>query len=134
MEEVDMEESSRASILIVDDSTTNIRVVSNIVKHLNYKIHIAKSGIQALNLLSKLNPDIILMDIQMPNMNGFECCERVTSILSPLSVPVIFLSGSNDENDKRKAKAAGGTAYITKPIDAEELVETIDLHLAVANS
>jgi len=134
MEEVDMEESSRASILIVDDSTTNIRVVSNIVKHLNYKIHIAKSGIQALNLLSKLNPDIILMDIQMPNMNGFECCERVTSILSPLSVPVIFLSGSNDENDKRKAKAAGGTAYITKPIDAGELVETIDLHLAVANS
>jgi len=127
-----MEKSSRASILIVDDSSTNIRVVSNILSTLNYKVYIAKNGIQALNLLSKLNPDVILMDIQMPNMNGFECCKRVFNIISPLTIPVIFLSGSNDDNDKIKAKAAGGIAYITKPINADELVQTIDTHLAVA--
>jgi len=72
------------------------------------------------------------MDIQMPNMNGFECCKRVFNIISPLTIPVIFLSGSNDDNDKIKAKAAGGIAYITKPINADELVQTIDTHLAVA--
>lgn len=128
-----MEKDLRASVLIVDDSSTNIRVVSNILAPFNYKIHIAKSGIQALNLLSKLNPDIILMDIQMPNMNGFECCERVNSILSPMTVPIIFLSGSNDEKDILKAKSVGGLDYITKPINADKLLKTLDDHLAIAS-
>jgi len=127
-----MEKSSRANVLIVDDSSTNIRVVSNILSTLNYKIYIAKNGIQALNLLSKLSPDVILMDVQMPNMNGFECCERIFNILSPLTIPVIFLSGSNDDSDRKKAKAAGGIAYITKPINADELVQALDEHLAIA--
>ena len=128
-----MTKDSNASVLIVDDSSTNIRVVSNILAPLNYKIHIAKSGMQALNLLSKLNPDIILMDIQMPNMNGFECCERVKSILSPMSVPIIFLSGSNDEKDILKAKSVGGLDYITKPINADKLIDTLNNHLAIAS-
>lgn len=128
-----MTKDINASVLIVDDSSTNIRVVSNILAPLNYKIHIAKSGMQALNLLSKLNPDIILMDIQMPNMNGFECCERVKSILSPMSIPIIFLSGSNDEKDILKAKSVGGLDYITKPINADKLIDTLNSHLAIAS-
>jgi CheY-like chemotaxis protein len=124
-----MEETLQSSVLIVDDSSTNIRVVMNMIAHLDYQVHIAKNGLQALKLLSKLKPSVILMDIQMPDMNGFECCQRIKKSISHASIPIIFLSGSNDDKDKLKAKKLGGDAYITKPINGDELLEKLDFHM-----
>ena len=121
-----MEQSSPAIILIVDSNVTNIRVVSDILRDHSYKVHIAKSGIQAINLLSKLNPDVIFMGTQMPHMNGFECCKRINRILSPQKVPTIFISGSDDKKHKELAKDLGSLEYLTKPINAELLMKTLN--------
>ncbi|WP_448547596.1 response regulator [Thalassotalea fusca] len=121
---------NESSILIIDDSSTNIRLVSNMVEHLGHKIHIAKNGVQALKLLTQLKPDVILMDIQMPHMDGFECCQRIKSVASRATIPVIFMSGSHDEDDIGKARLIGAQAYVTKPINPEALIKEINFHLS----
>jgi len=121
---------TESSILIIDDSSTNIRLVSKMIEHLGHKIHIAKDGVQALKLLTKLKPSVILLDIQMPHMDGFECCQRIKSVASRATIPVIFMSGSHDEHDIGKARLIGAQAYVTKPIDAEVLINEINFQLS----
>lgn len=114
------------SVLIVDDSALNIRVVSNIISPLGYSIHTAKSGVNALKFLTTHNPSVILMDIRMPRMDGFECCSRIKSIRSRANIPIIFISGSHDINDQQKAMDVGASAYITKPINPDVLINTLN--------
>jgi CheY-like chemotaxis protein len=124
-----MEDNNLTSdILIVDDSSINIRVVSNIIQPLGFKVFAAKSAKQALNLLISFKPSLIIMDIHMPDMDGFECCKRIKSIESRNNVPIIFLSGSHDEVDKKKAKALGASAYLTKPFCADQLLDEVKRH------
>lgn len=113
------------SVLVVDDSALNIRVISNIISPLGYSIHTAKSGVNALKFLTEHSPDIILMDIRMPKMDGFECCARIKSIASRAHIPIIFISGSHDLKDQQKSIDLGASAYLTKPIDPELLIKTI---------
>lgn len=121
-----MEDNSlNPDVLIIDDSSINIRVVSNIIQPLGCKIFAAKSGLQALNLLITFKPSLIILDIQMPEMNGFECCKRIKSINSRTDIPIIFLSGSHDEADQLQAKALGANAYLTKPFCADELIDAV---------
>jgi CheY-like chemotaxis protein len=112
-------------ILIIDDSAINIRVVSNIIQPLGCKIFAAKSGSQALNLLTSFKPSLIILDIQMPEMDGFECCKRIKSITSRTDIPIIFLSGSHDEADQLQATDLGASAYLTKPFCADELINAV---------
>jgi CheY-like chemotaxis protein len=113
------------NILIIDDSAINIRVVSNIIQPLGCKIFAAKSGPQALNLLTSFKPSLIILDVKMPEMDGFECCKRIKSITSRTDIPIIFLSGSHDEADQLQASNLGAKAYITKPFCADELIDTV---------
>ncbi|MDO6426038.1 MULTISPECIES: response regulator [Thalassotalea] len=124
-----MDDQLTSSILIVDDSSTNIRVICNQIKELGHKIHIAKDGVQALKLLTEIKPTMILMDISMPNMDGFECCKRIKQSKSRRDIPVLIISGSNDEKDMRRALNVGASAYMTKPIDAQQLRTNIDFHM-----
>ncbi|WP_085300538.1 response regulator [Cognaticolwellia mytili] len=112
-------------ILIIDDSATNIRVVSNIIQPLGCKIFAAKSGPQALSLLTSFKPSLIILDIQMPEMNGFECCKRIKSVASRTDIPIVFLSGSHDEADQLQASDLGASAYLTKPFCADELISVV---------
>lgn len=112
-------------ILIIDDSAINIRVVSKIIQPLGCKIFAAKSGLQALNLLVSFKPSLIILDIQMPEMNGFECCKRIKSINSRTDIPIIFLSGSHDKADQLQATNLGASAYLTKPFCADELIDAV---------
>tara|TARA_R110000737_G_scaffold113471_2_gene146607 strand:- start:7969 stop:8364 length:396 start_codon:yes stop_codon:yes gene_type:complete len=113
------------NVLIVDDSSINIRVVSKIIQPLGCQVFAAKSSLQALNLLISHKPSLIILDIQMPDMNGFECCERIKSIASRADIPIIFLSGSHDEADQIQAKKLGACAYLTKPFCADELINVV---------
>ena len=122
--------TNESSILIIDDSSTNIRLVSKMIEHLGHKIHIAKDGVQALRLLTKLKPNIILMDIKMPQMDGFECCKRIRSVASLGTIPIIFMSGSHGEDDIGKARLMGAQAYVTKPIDPEALINEINFQMS----
>jgi CheY-like chemotaxis protein len=121
-----MEDNSlNSDILIIDDSSINIRVVSNIIQPLGCKIFAAKSGLQALNLLVSFKPALIILDIQMPEMDGFECCKRIKSLSSRTDIPIIFLSGSHDEADQLQAADLGASAYLTKPFCADELITVV---------
>lgn len=121
-----MDDSSlKTSVLIVDDSSLNIRVVSNIISPLGVSIHTAKNGVHALNFLASHKPSVILMDIRMPNMDGFECCSRIKSTIGRAQIPIIFISGSHDIRDQQKAMDIGALAYLTKPINPEKLIDEI---------
>jgi putative two-component system response regulator len=123
------DDSLTSSILIVDDSSLNISYISNIIEPMGHEIHIAKNGLQALKLLKTLRPSIILMDIGMPEMSGFECCQRIKKYKQLASIPVIFLTGSHDEADKVKAFSLGAKAYLTKPVRVKELERELEEHM-----
>lgn len=114
------------SVLIVDDSAFNIRVLSNIIFPLGYKVFIAKSGKQALNLIGKCCPSLVIMDVAMPEMNGFECFEEMQK--DNAHIPVIFVSGSHDMKDISKAQSLGACSYLTKPVDPNTLTEQLKLY------
>ncbi len=121
-----MEDNSLSTdILIIDDSAINIRVVSNIIQPLGCNIFAAKSGSQALSLLNSFKPSLIILDIKMPEMDGFECCKRIKSISGHTDIPIIFLSGSHDEADQLQAVDLGASAYLTKPFCADELLSAV---------
>ena len=119
----------KTSILIVDDSITALRHISNMIVPLGHKIHVAKSGLQALKLLTLINPSLILMDIGMPEMDGFECCERLKRSACRAHIPIIFLSGSHDDKDRVKAIELGATDYITKPVSQDALFAKLEYHM-----
>lgn len=116
------------SVLIVDDSSLNIRVISNIISPLGYRVFSAKSGEQALTFLTKRRPSMIIMDLKMPNMDGFECCARIKKIQNSATIPILILSGSNDLHDIHKAQSLGTSGYLTKPVNPEVLIEQLKIY------
>ena len=118
-----------ASIIVVDDQPANLRLLEDMLKVDGYKIRSFPRGRLALAAAAQNPPDLFLLDINMPEMNGYEICERLKSdpCLSP--TPVIFLSALNATEDKIKAFQAGGADYITKPFHLEEVQARVQTHL-----
>jgi diguanylate cyclase (GGDEF)-like protein len=110
------------NILIIDDIADNLRVLSHTLSQEGYKIRCAKNGTIALQVAVKVIPDLILLDINMPGMDGYEVCQRLKTEVQTKNVPVIFLSALNDVLDKVKAFEVGGVDYITKPFQVEEVL------------
>ncbi len=117
------------SILIVDDKLENIRFLANFLSIQGYSIRKAINGKYALNAAKMLPPDLILLDINMPEMGGYEVCEHLKSDPQTRDVPVIFLSAGNEVEDKLKAFQAGGVDYITKPFQLEEVLARVQTQL-----
>lgn len=118
-------------ILIVDDVTDNIRLLSSVLKQHGHRVRMAVSGQMALTSAMTLPPDLILLDINMPGMNGYEVCQRLKAHESTRSVPVIFLSAMDDVLDKVKAFQAGAVDYVTKPFQTEEILARVQTHLTI---
>ncbi|MEL6927799.1 MAG: EAL domain-containing protein [Cyanobacteria bacterium J06600_6] len=110
------------NILIVDDIADNLRVLSRTLSQEGYKIRCAKNGAMALEAAAKVIPDLILLDINMPGMDGYEVCQHLKSEVDTRDIPVIFISALNDVLDKVKAFGVGGLDYITKPFQVEEVL------------
>lgn len=119
------------TILIIDDIPENLRVLSRILRPEGYKVRIANNGEQALVSVKNNPPDIILLDIMMPNMNGFEMCKRLKSDQKTADIPVIFISALSETAEKVKAFETGGVDYIEKPFRAEEAIARIRTHLTI---
>jgi two-component system sensor histidine kinase/response regulator len=117
------------SVLIVDDNTKNLQVLADILRGKKYKIATAKNGIKALKFINKIKPDIILLDIMMPEMDGIEVCQRLKQSIATKDIPVIFISALADTSDKIKGFEAGGVDYITKPFHKEEVFARVNVHL-----
>lgn len=109
-------------ILIVDDIPKNIQMAMNILKDQGYKMFYAKSGEMALKLVNEHNFDLILLDIMMPDMNGFEVCEILKSEDKTKKIPIIFLSGKDSTQDIEQAYECGGIDYVVKPFVTLELI------------
>lgn len=118
-------------ILVVDDVLKNIQVIGKILREQGFMVSVAQSGKDALKIVSMAPPDLILLDILMPEMDGFETCRRLKQDKASRAIPVIFLSALSEIKDKVTGFKIGAVDYITKPIETEELLARIDLHLTV---
>ena len=117
------------NILIVDDVLENIRVVMNILKEDSYDFAYARSGEEALELLEDQQFDLILLDIMMPGIDGYEVCRRIKMNPTLAEIPIIFLTAKTDVDSISKSFEVGGTDYITKPFHADELLARTKTHL-----
>jgi two-component system, chemotaxis family, sensor kinase Cph1 len=119
-------DNSEIKILVVDDQPSNLRFLSELLKAEGYQVYRAICGQLALNAAIAHCPDLILLDIRMPQMNGYEVCQRLKATAKTEQIPVIFLSVLDNINDKLKAFRVGGVDYIAKPFQVEEVLARID--------
>jgi len=119
----------RAGILVVDDTPANLQVLAGMLKDRGYKVRPVPSGKLALLAARRDPPDLILLDIDMPEMNGYEVCEHLKADETLMGIPVIFISALTEQLDKVKAFAIGGVDYLTKPFQMEELHARVETHL-----
>ncbi len=126
-------EPAPANILIVDDTPANLRLLSKILTKQGYKVRPAPNGSHALTTVQKEVPDLILLDIMMPGMDGYEVCRWLKANNNTRDIPVIFISAIDELVNKVKAFEAGGVDYITKPFQADEVLARVKIHLSIQN-
>ncbi len=119
----------QGTLLIVDDIQANINVLSESLKMAGFKVLIAKNGKRAIQKAEYAHPDLILLDVMMPEMDGFEACRILKSQQSTQDIPIIFLTAMTDTVDKVKGFQLGAADYITKPIQYEEVLARVNAHL-----
>lgn len=119
----------RANVMVVDDTPANLQVLVGMLRERGYRVRPVPSGKLALQAAQREPPDLVLLDINMPEMNGYEVCEHFKALDTLRGIPVIFLSALTEQMDKVKAFAIGGVDYITKPFQMEELHARVETHL-----
>lgn len=122
---------SNFTILIVDDTITNIELLTSILEDVPYDVRVATSGEAALRSLDVKLPDLILLDIMMPGLDGYQTCAQIKSNPRTSNIPVIFLSAKDKIEDKVKAFEVGGIDYIVKPFHSKEVLVRVHTHLSI---
>ena len=120
------------TILIVDDTPESLAFMNEALAGAGYTVLVAMDGEQALNIARLMTPDLILMDGVMPRMDGFETCRALKASPDSEDVPVIFLTGLSDSSDVLKGLEAGGVDYLTKPVNLDEMLARVQVHLSTA--
>jgi signal transduction histidine kinase len=121
----------QASILLVDDNLNNLKLLIEYLKHSGLKILIAKNGMEAVKRAKLVIPDLILLDIMMPGMNGYETCDELKKCPQTSEIPIIFMTALTDTTNKIKGFEHGAVDYITKPFQHEEVLMRISSHLTI---
>ena len=117
-------------ILVVDDVAKNLEVMCNILSIENYQISVASDGRKAWHILQRLSPDLILLDVMMPNVDGYTLCRHIKTVESKKDIPIIFVTARTGRVDLIKGFEVGGVDYITKPFNASELLVRVRTLLA----
>jgi len=117
------------SILIVDDSAFEQRMLVDLLSELPYRVSVAFNGMQGYQLALANQPDLILLDVRMPNMDGYTCCRLLKANPATFDIPVIFLSGADAAEDRIMGLSIGGVDYVSKPFTPGELAARIHVHL-----
>jgi PAS domain S-box-containing protein len=117
------------TIMIVDDKPDNLKLLQNLLVEQGHKVMAFPRGEQALHAAARHKPDLILLDIRMPEMDGYEVCRRLKADISLQDIPVLFISALNSTQDKLQAFAHGGVDYVTKPFQPEEVRARVNTHL-----
>lgn len=123
--------TQKISLLIVDDMPTNLDLLSNILIRQGFQVRAAINGTLALMSAQATPPDLILLDIMMPDMDGYEVCRRLKAGEQTRNIPIIFISAQDKTTDKVNAFTMGGVDYITKPFQVEEVLARVRTHLAL---
>jgi signal transduction histidine kinase len=119
------------NVLIVDDAPNNLRLLADILHEAGYVVRPVRNGAAALASAQAAPPDLILLDIMMPDMDGFEVCQHLKADTLTADIPVIFISALDDIEDKVKSFALGGVDYIQKPFHAEEVLARVQTHITL---
>lgn len=125
--------SYNADILIVDDTRDNLRLLSKLLLEHGYYVRPVSDGGRAISAIRNQLPDLVLLDIMMPGIDGFAVCEMLKADEQTKNIPVIFISALNETVDKVKAFTRGGVDFITKPFQEEEVLARIETHLSLRN-
>ena len=125
-------QTAKSTILLVDDNPTNLQLLFGTLKGLGHKLLVAKSGEDALKVAQWAQPDLILLDILMAGIDGFETCAKLKENPETRDIAVIFLSALDDTDDKIKGLSLGAVDYIAKPFQAEEVIARVETHLTIA--
>jgi len=126
-------QGEKGTVLVVDDEAANLGVLFEQLKQAHFKVLIAKDGASALKRVERVRPDIILLDVRLPDIDGFELCRRLKSKESLAGVPVVFLSALVNTADKLTGLGLDAVDYITKPFEAAEVVARVEKHLTIHN-
>ena len=118
------------TVLVVDDSPTVRKIVQMTLEREHIRVITASDGLSALTSVADEVPALILLDIQLPRMDGYHICQIIRKNLQFRQIPIIMLSGKDGLFDKMRGRLAGSTEYLTKPFDSAELVQTVKKHLA----
>jgi signal transduction histidine kinase len=129
---MNMNQSSQ--ILIVDDNPQNLKMLGSTLREKGYSPIFAKNGVQALKLLENKKPDLILLDLMKPDMNGFEVCQKIKQDATTKEIPVIFLTAQTDKEKVIKGFQLGAVDYVTKPFNIEELITRVKTHLKLKST
>lgn len=126
-----MTERAKPIILVVDDQTTVVRVMGRMLSD-RYIVHVATTGERALEIAEAQQPDLILLDMVMPGMNGFEVCERLKQNPATADIPVIFVTSMDDKHHEASGFKVGAVDYISKPPSPEVMHARVAVHLALS--
>ena len=122
------------TILIVDDNTTNVKVLGNLLKGNGYQVEFALDGKSAIDWIMKKDFDLILLDVMMPEMDGFEVAAILKDAPQKKDIPIIFLTAKSDEESILKGFKSGGVDFLTKPFNHSELLARVSTHVALKNA
>lgn len=123
----------QGDVLIVDDTPANLRLLSQMLVERGHKVRAVLDGAHALQAAQAVPPDLVLLDIRMPEMDGYEVCRRLKADARTQAIPILFISALGETDDKVKAFSLGGVDYITKPFQAAEVLARVETHLALRN-
>ncbi len=124
----------RANVLVVDDTPENLQLLSRMLTDHGYEARPVPSGRLALQAVERDPPDLILLDINMPEMTGFEVCQRLKGAAATRDIPIVFISALNETLDKVKAFSLGGVDYVTKPFQIDEVMARVATHVSLAQA
>ena len=128
-ENQNVEEKKKPVVLIVDDNPKNLQVLGNILKVKECDIGVARGGNMALQMIRDINPDLVLLDIMMPDLDGYEVCRRMKSSPETEEIPIIFLTARTETEDIVKGFRLGAVDYVTKPFNSVELLARVTTQL-----
>lgn len=124
-------QSKQDAILVVDDQPANLKVLLSFLQEHDYRVYMVDSGQRALDILPKIQPDLVLLDVMMPGMNGFEICRRIKADKELAALPIIFMTALDSVRDKVAGFSAGAVDYITKPFQQVEVLARINTHITL---
>jgi len=124
-------DAKKAAILVIDDQPANLKVLLYSLEQYNFEVRIAENGESALKILNNFKPNLILLDVMMPGLNGFDTCRKIKDNPDTADIPVIFMTALDSLEDKVAGFDAGGVDYITKPFQQVEVIARVNTHIAL---